>query len=87
MSQIQQCPVWNVVEQCNDQCDVLLTDSMYNINQVETVKAQDLEVPQEPKGKKIPWLGTSQKLCSGVCLNLKSVSDIIDEGEVAPEEL
>ena len=87
MSWNQQCHVWHVVELCNDQCDVLLTDGMYNINQVETVKAQDLEVPYEPKGPKIPWLETSQKLCSRVCLDLKSVSDIVDEGEVVPEEL
>ena len=87
MSQNQQCLVWHAIEQCNDQCDVLLTDGTYNINQVETVKAQDLEMPYEPKGLKISWPGMSQKLCSGVCLNLKSVSDIIDEGEVAPEEL
>ena len=45
MSQNQQCLVWHVVEQCNDHCDVLLTDGTYNINQVETVKAQDLDVP------------------------------------------
>lgn len=45
MSQNQQCLVWHVVEQCNDQCDVLLTDGTYNINQVETMEAQDLEVP------------------------------------------
>ena len=87
MSQNQQCPVWHVVEQCNDQCDVLLTDGTYNINQVETVKAQDLEVAQEPKGPKIPWPGMSPKLCSGVCLNLKNVSDIIDESEATLEEL
>ena len=87
MSQNQQCPVWHVVEQCNNQCDVLLTNGTYNINQVKTVKAQDLEVPQEPKGQKIPWPETSQKLYSGVCLNLKSVSDIVDEGEVPSKEL
>ena len=45
MSQNQQYHVWHVVEQCNDQCDALLTDGMYNINQVETVEALDLEVP------------------------------------------
>ena len=45
MSQNQQWPVWHVIEQCNDQCDALLTDGTYNIDQVETVKAQDLEVP------------------------------------------
>ena len=87
MSQNQQCPVWHVVEQCNDQCDVLLTDGMHNTSQAKTVKAQDLEVPWEPEKPRIPWPGTSQKLCSGVCLNLKSVSDIVDEGEVAPKEL
>ena len=87
MSQNQQCPVWHVVEQCNDQCDVLPIDGRYNINQVETMKAWDLEAPQEPKGLKIPWLGTSQKLYSGVCLSLKRVSDIVDKGEVALEEL
>ena len=87
MSQNQQCPVWHVVEQCNDQCDDLLTDGTYNINQAETVKAHDPEVPQEPEEPKVPWPGTSQKLCSRVCSNLKSVSNIVDEGEVAPEEL
>ena len=83
MSQNQQCPVWHVVEQCNDQCDVLPTDGTYNINQIETMKAHDLEVPQEPKGPKIPWPGMSQKLC----LSLKNVSDIVYESEVALEEL
>ena len=87
MSQNQQCPIWHVVEQCNGQCDALQTDGMHNIDQVETVKAQDLEVAQEPKGPKIPWPRTSKKLCSRVCLSLKSVSDIIDEGEAALEEL
>ena len=87
MSWNQQCHVWHVVEQCNDQCDVLLTDGTYNINQVKTVKAQDPEVPQEPKEQKIPWPRTSQKLCSGLCSNLISVFDIVDEGEVTPKEL
>ena len=44
MSQNQQCPIWHVVEQCNNQCDVLPIDGMYNIDQVKTVKAQHLEV-------------------------------------------
>ena len=87
MSQNQQCLVWHVVVRCNNQCDVLLTDGTYNINQAKTVKAQDLEVPCEPEEPRIPWPGTSQELCSGVCSNLKSVSDIVDKGEVAPEEL
>ena len=87
MSQNQQYLVWHGVEQCNDQCDVLLTDGMYNIDQVETMKAQDLEVSYELKGPKIPWPRTSQKLCSGVCLSLKSVSDIVNEGEAVLEEV
>ena len=45
MSQNQQCLVWHVVEQCNNQCDALPTYGMYNINQVEIVKPQDLEDP------------------------------------------
>ena len=45
MSQNQQCLVWHVVEQCNNQCDALPTDGMYNINQVEIVKPQDLVDP------------------------------------------
>ena len=65
MSQNPQCHVWHVIESCNDHCDALPTDGMYNIDQVETMKARDFEVAYEPNGPKIYGLESLKNFAQG----------------------